>query len=250
MDTFAGKRCGFRGRRRCGGLLLLAVAMTLLWSFRAPLLRGAAQWLDVGTRPQRADYVMVLNGEEATRPFVAAALVKDHWANRVLIAEVERTPDIIEGLRSPYHEINRRVIKKRAPAAQVTILPGQAATTYDEARALAVFLRSRPNARVLVVTSDYHTRRSRWAFSRALGERAGQVRFVSAPSAQFDMACWWLDERGLVDVATEYLKLAFYALCYGYVWQWGLACAGLMAALTWAKHREPTLPNSAEVSGH
>ena len=34
-----------------------------------------ASWLDVGQQPRQADYVMVLNGGENTRPFAAAALV-------------------------------------------------------------------------------------------------------------------------------------------------------------------------------
>ena len=228
-----------RWRRRWAGLLLVAAALALLWAARAPLLRAAARWLDVGGPPRRADYIMVLNGDEPTRPFAAAALARAHWARRVLIAEVAPTPDVIEGIRPAYHDINRQVLLKRGvPAAEIAILPGRAATTYDEAKALAAFLQDRPHARVLVVTSDYHTRRSRWAFARALADRAGQVSFVSAPTDEFDMARWWLDERGMATVAAEYLKLGFYAACYGYLGHWLLACGGLILLIRWVRRRD------------
>jgi len=228
-----------RRRRLSVGLLLVAVVLALLWAGRAPLLRAAARWLDVGGPPRRADYIMVLNGDESTRPFAAAALAKAHWARRVLIAEVVPTPAVIEGICPAYHDINRQVLLKRGvPAARIVILPGRAATTYDEAKALAAFLQDRPHARVLVVTSDYHTRRSRWAFARALGEWAGQVSFVSAPSDQFNMDRWWQDQWGLVAIASEYLKLAFYAACYGYLMHWLGACLGLAMVIRLVRRRE------------
>ena len=48
------------------------------------MLSGIGHWLDVGTDPRPADYVLVLPGGETSRPFVAAALVKAK-------ADVERT---------------------------------------------------------------------------------------------------------------------------------------------------------------
>ncbi len=220
-------------RRRLGrGLLLCTAALAVLWTAHAPLLRGAARWLDVGGPPRHADYIMLLNGDEPTRPFAAAALVKAHWARRVLIAKVALTPDVIEMVHPPYDEINRQVLLKRGvPAADVTVLPGGAATTYDEATALAAFLQDQPAARVLVLTSNYHSRRSRWAFARTLGDQAGQVAFVSAPTDEFDMDHWWLDEEGTAAIASEYLKLGFYASCYGYLGQWLGACALLAIAV-------------------
>jgi uncharacterized SAM-binding protein YcdF (DUF218 family) len=226
-----------RWRRLLVGLLLCAAALALLWAARAPLLRAAGRWLDIGRPPRRAEYIMLLNGDESTRPFAAAALANAHWARRVLIAETAPTPDVIDHVRPPYHEINRQVLLKRGvPAANVAILPGQAATTHDEAMALAAFLERHPQARVLVVTSDYHTRRSRWVFARALADRAGQVSFVSAPSDEFNIDGWWQDQWGLVAIASEYLKLAFYAACYGYLLHWLAACVGLAIVIRWVRH--------------
>ena len=97
-------------RRWLVALLLAVVVLAACWAAYPRLLRAAASWLDVGQRPHKADYVMLLNGGENSRPFAAAALVKGHWARRVLVAETAASPEVIDGIVPPYHEINRRVL--------------------------------------------------------------------------------------------------------------------------------------------
>jgi uncharacterized SAM-binding protein YcdF (DUF218 family) len=226
-------------RRVLIGLLVGAVVVAILWVGRAPLLRAAAHWLDVGQPPQQADYVMLLNGGEDSRPFAVAALVKAGWAPRVLIAETAPSPEVLDGIIPPYYEINCRILRQRGvPAAKITVFPGQAATTYDEATALATFLEQHPNARVLIVTNDCHTRRSRWVFARVLGDKARQVSFVSAPSDEFSIDCWWQSQRGLLSIATEYPKLAYYAVAYGCLGYWLVACAVLLLVAACIRRRE------------
>lgn len=182
-----------------------------------------------------AEYAMLLTGDENTRPFVAAALWKAGLARRVLVSEIAGSPLVEELILPPGHEINRRVLVKRGvPKSDVTILPASATTTYDEAQALTAFLRGRPKtARVLVVTSDYHMRRSRWVFVRVLAERTGQVSFVSAPTDEFRMDRWWQDEAGFVTILTEHFKFAFYFACYSHLGSWLAACGALALVATW-----------------
>jgi uncharacterized SAM-binding protein YcdF (DUF218 family) len=233
-------------RRLLIALLLGAAVVTLCWTTRSPVLRAAARWLNVGEPPHKADYVMVLNGGEDTRPFAAAALVTAGWAPQALVAETAPTPPVSDGIIPAYHDINRQVfLKCGVPAANVTILPGQAATTYDEARALAAFLQDHADARVLVVTNDYHTRRSRWVFARVLADRARQISFVSAPTDEFPMDRWWQSQLGLLVVATEYPKLVFYAATYGCLGQWLAACVLLILMALWIRRRDPAVPSPA-----
>ena len=148
------------------------------------------------------------------------------------------TPDVLDGISLPYHEIDRQVLLKRGvPDDHITILPGQAATTYDEAMALAAFLEDRPQSRVLVVTNDFHTRRSRWIFARVLADRAGHVSFVSAPTDEFPMDGWWRSQLGFAAIAAEYPKLVFYAARYGYLGWWLAACGTLALVAGWIRRR-------------
>ena len=169
-------------RRSLLAAALLAVVLTLLWATHPHLLRAMASWLDVGERPRPAQYVMVLNGDEETRALMAGVLVKAGFARGVLVTEVAITPQETELALPPSHEINRQVLVKRGiPSSDITILPAAATTTYDEAQALAAFLKDRPKTTVLVVTNDYHTRRSRWVFARVLGPRAAASLFCFRP---------------------------------------------------------------------
>jgi len=227
-----------RRRRVLLGLLSCLVVLTLLWATHPVLLRAMARWLDIGERPHRADYIMVLNGDEATRPFAAAALFKAGWAQKVLVAEVTPTPAVSDLIIPPYHEINRQVLIKRGvPAEDIILLPGAANSTHDEAKALAVFLEDHPSTLVLVVTDNYHTRRSRWAFARALEGRAGQVSFISANTEELHLDYWWKYELGLVMILSEYLKFAFYIACYGYLGYWLAACCFLALIAQWSRKR-------------
>lgn len=220
--------------------------LVLLWIFRVPVLRFGATWLNVGEQPSPAEYVMVLAGDENVRPFAAAALVKAGFARGVLLAEIKPTPTVKDRLAPPAHAVNREVLIQRGvPERVIQLLPGQADSTHDEAMALAAFLCNRPDVRVLVMTTDSHTRRARLAFCHALADGAQQVTIVAAPTDLFCMDYWWRDQWGFTIVASEYLKLAFYALSYGQLGWWLLATAVLVVATLWLAHRRRAVPESA-----
>ncbi len=115
-----------------GGILILVFA-TKQWTL--PLL---ARWLDVGGPPQKADAVVLLNGSLNTRPFVAAALVHGGWAPKILLNTVIAHPNQVSGAVPPYLEINEKILAYGGvPRERVVALDYAAATTFDEAKAVA-----------------------------------------------------------------------------------------------------------------
>ena len=225
--------------RHCSlvGTLLLLLAAVVPWATGFQLLPAMTRWLDVGERPQPADYVMVLTGDENTRPFAAAALIESGFAQRALVAGSAGQDD--GAILPRTDDVVRQVLLKRGvPETDITVLPGAAATTYDEARALAAFLCNHDNARVIVLTSDFHTRRSRWTFARALADRAGQVSIVSAPVDEFEPERWWRNETGFATIVAEYLKLGFYLTYYSHLGTWLAACSSLTLIAVWARRRQ------------
>jgi len=229
-----------RWRRWIVGLLIAASVVGGLYAARGRILPAAACWLDVGQPPQAAEYVMVLGGEYNTRPFVGAALWKAGLARQVLLARVIEDPDVEDGIVPPHHEVERRVLVRRGvPEDRIVFLGEQANSTFDEARLLADFLAIWPESRVNVVTSDYHTRRTRWVFARVLGERVQQVAFVSAPTEDFPADGWWQTDKGFRAVMGEYVKLVLYGLRYGWL---GYEIAGVLAAavvlMAWRRRRQ------------
>ena len=130
-------------RRRVAAVVLCGATATVLWASHAAILRGMACWLDVGRQPHRADYVMVLSGGEETRPFAGAALLRAGFADRALVARVAAAAGRLAKVAAESSEINRRVLVARGvEPSRVTVLPGAAKTTYDEATALSSLSRS------------------------------------------------------------------------------------------------------------
>ncbi len=190
--------------------------LALVYFTRGWTLPLAGAWLDVGEKPQPAEYVVVLGGDVNSRPFVAAALVRAGLARVALVSHVAMLPDAPPRLLPPEDELARQIlVLKGVPPDRIHRLGRDNRTTYDEARALAQFLRSAQPGRVLVPTSAFHTRRTRWVLRRILGDKADAVSMVSIPSETFRMESWWRSEEGFRTIIGENLKLAFYLVRYG-----------------------------------
>jgi uncharacterized SAM-binding protein YcdF (DUF218 family) len=182
-------------------------------------LPAVGRWLDVGESPHVNDYCLVLSGDFESRPFAAAALYRKGFIRHGIwlthIASTERvTPT---GLDSD--AAARRILTAvGVPDERITILDGACVSTFDEAESLERMLTTHPGATVAVVTSDYHTRRSRWVFRHVLGERADHLQFISVPTDYFNAENWWTVEEGFASYSKEILKLPFYYIRYG----WGI----------------------------
>jgi uncharacterized SAM-binding protein YcdF (DUF218 family) len=201
--------------RRLIKLLLVVAVPVGLYLCRGWLLPPVGRYLDVSEPPVAVDYVMVLGGGDDTRPFVAAALVKSGLAKKVLVPSIQRSAENEAGVGGPPEEIIRGVLLARGvPADAIVLLPGESSSTLDESRALAQFLDSQPDCSVALVTNPPHTRRARSIFRKALGERAGRLHMVAAPSDGYDDGNWWQTEEGFGRYIDEYVKLVFYGLAY------------------------------------
>ncbi|PQO38054.1 YdcF family protein [Blastopirellula marina] len=214
------------------GIAIAVIA--LLYAARNPLLRAASHWLDVGQAPTKADYVFVLPGNEQTRPFVAAALIKKQYADGVLIPSNQITTEVFAGLEMPAQEkIKRAIVARGVEESKITLLDSATTSTWSDAKALAKFLSSHPDSTVLVVTDHFHTRRARWVFQQVAPNITSQLLYVSAPTDGWNQDDWWHSKAGIRYVTTEYLKLAFYLLRYGDLTTWLVILTVTLAFAFW-----------------
>lgn len=223
-------------KRRTALLLVVLLLGTLAllggWSLRRQWLPAAARWLDVGGPPHRVDAVFVLPGDEQVRPFVAAALVKAGYADRVLYPKNAPSPAALEAGRPATDEVIRRVLRRRGlELRQIVLLEGDTISTAQDLEALKRYLAGRPDTRVAVVTNHYHTRRVRLLATVLLGEQATRVTLISAPTDGFFPDDWWLDETGFFAITSEYLKLAYCVLRYTRLPWYAAACTALVLLL-------------------
>ena len=185
-------------------------ALIVVYASHPTLLAWAGHWLNVGERLDvPVDCVYVLGGESSTRPFMAAAIYRAGYTRMVLIPEGQPSATDADRRVLGEHEIQREVLLRRGvPVDAIQQLPGPVNSTRDEARALEKFMATNPTSSVAVVTSDFHTRRTRLIFRRLLRDHRDRLHFVATPTDGFGPDSWWYFKDGLIWYVGEYAKLS------------------------------------------
>jgi hypothetical protein len=161
-------------------------------------------------RPEHADLILVLAGEADVRPARAIELLSRHYAPRVILD----VPAEARIYTRPVLELAEEYVGGLPESGSVGICPIQGLSTKAETRdALKCLEPWRPHT-VLLVTSDYHTRRALSVFRQELP----QYQFSTA--AAFDReqfgTRWWRDRQWAKTNLEEWLRL----LWWGAVDRW------------------------------
>lgn len=203
-------------------LFLLFLLGFSLFFFRQPILTHIAGYLIISDDLEKADGIAVLSGDIPSRCQKAADLFFQGWASRILITK-GRYPDMMAAALNRYgilelesSEKCRAVLKFcKVPEDVIEVLDGYNESTADEAEKLRRYLLDRGMTRLIVVTSNFHTRRSRLLFGRFFAGTGVQVTVQAAPANfTFDPEAWWTRRHDSRILLLEYQKLAFYALRY------------------------------------
>jgi uncharacterized SAM-binding protein YcdF (DUF218 family) len=176
-------------------LIFLAAFLGLLFVLylvRGPILRTAGDFWVVDDGARNADAIIILSDDNfaASRAAQAAELFRAGWAPRIVASGRMLRP--YAGLA----ELMERDLTDRGVARDAIVrFPHTAANTKEEAQALKGLVAQRGWHRVLVVTSNYHTRRARFIFRRVFPSSV-EVRVVSAPDPDYDVSNWWHSRLG------------------------------------------------------
>lgn len=150
--------------------------------------------------PGRAELAVVLAGDWwGNRILKAGDLVRQGYVPRALVSG----PDGAYG----YHECDLAIpfaARRGYPEHWFLHLHHRGYSTREEAQAVLPELRRRGIRSVLIVTSDYHTRRA-GAIYRSLAPDL-QIRVVAAPDAFFRADTWWQTRQGRKQWFFEALK--------------------------------------------
>ena len=173
-------------------LIVLLALIFVLYMLRRPILQFAAEYLIVEDPMQPSDVLIVLGGDNAyaDRAARAAELYRGRWAARVVASGPPLRP-----YASQADLTYKDLVERGVPAESLIRFAHTAQNTHEEAQALRRLVAERGWERVLIVTSNHHTRRSRYIFRRVFPASV-QVRVVSAPDQQFDPATWWHTRSG------------------------------------------------------
>jgi uncharacterized SAM-binding protein YcdF (DUF218 family) len=170
--------------------LALIVPLLLLAAASPWLLPWAGNFLVAQEGPPRkADAALVLAGDAFGRRILRGAeMVREGHVPLVYVSG----PHELYGFSEDELAI-QFAVKKGLPAAWFQGLPNQANSTDEEARSLLPELQRRGVKRLLLVTSNYHTRRATRIFRRIAAERGILIEIhpVAARDALFEPSTWW-----------------------------------------------------------
>ena len=86
--------------------------------------------------------------------------------------------------------------------------------TIDEANELAKYVKEHRTHSVILVTSDLHSRRSRFTFRKALDGTGVKLSMAPIPDLKYGAQDWWHSEDGIIGLQNEYIKLLYYYYKY------------------------------------
>lgn len=168
-------------------------------------------WLVVSEPLEKAGAIVPLGGGDPQRFKVAAQLFKEDWAPRV-ITTGSLVPDYMEDMpeRKTFAQLGAEFVANYGVPPDKIDPINEGTSTFDEAQAVRKFCEENKIKGIIVVTSIFHTRRSR-AVYRKVFEGSG-IKFImyAAEGGRFTTDKWWTREDDLVFVNSEWIKFALY----------------------------------------
>jgi uncharacterized SAM-binding protein YcdF (DUF218 family) len=181
-------------------LLFLVIFCAVLYLARRPLLRLTAEAWIVEDPLDKADALIVLGDDNfyADRATRAAQLFREGKAP-VIVASGRRLRPNAGIAELMEHDL----IERGVPKDRIVRFAQDADSTLEEARALARLAKARKWHSVIVVTSNYHTRRARYIFQRVFPQGL-EVRMTSAQDGDFDPEHWWEKRKSVKELTREF----------------------------------------------
>ena len=163
----------------------------------------AARFLVVD-EPEKSDAIVVLAGETNFRPARALQLLHQGVAPRVFMDA--ETRNLIYDTQ--LIDIAQKYVNSLEEAGRVSVCPIKGFSTKAEADDVSRCLQAMGAHRVLIVTSEFHTRRALMIFRHHLPQYQINVAAARNP-AQFGEA-WWTNREWAKTTLDEWMKMLWW----------------------------------------
>lgn len=168
-------------------LVFVGALCGLVYFARSPILRFAGESWIVEDPMERSDAIIILSDDNfyADRATRAAQVFRDSMAPLVVASGRRLRP------RAGIAELMEHdLVERGVPKGKILRIAHDADNTKEEAETLAQVAAQRKWKSVIVVTSNYHTRRARYIFAKIFP--AGTIiRVTGARDGDFDPERWW-----------------------------------------------------------
>jgi uncharacterized SAM-binding protein YcdF (DUF218 family) len=184
-------------------LLCIVVFCTFLYLVRHPIFRFVAESWIVEDTLDKADALIVLSDDNfyADRATRAAELFREGKAPLIVASGRRLRPNagIAELME---HDL----VERGVPRDKILRFTHDANSTLEEAEAVVKLAKTRKWHKIIVVTSNYHTRRARYIFDRVFPQDI-EVRVASARDGDFDPQRWWEKRESTKDLMKEFVGM-------------------------------------------
>jgi uncharacterized SAM-binding protein YcdF (DUF218 family) len=154
--------------------------------------------------PRTSDVILVLAGETEHRPARALQLLGEGYTRKIVI-DVPAEGQIYEF--SPL-QLARRYAEDLSQTASISVCPIAGLSTKDEVRDAEPCLAREGAKSVLIVTSDFHTRRALYIFQKEIPGISFSVA-AARDSRQFGIR-WWAHRQWAKTFLDEWLRLLWW----------------------------------------
>jgi uncharacterized SAM-binding protein YcdF (DUF218 family) len=188
-------------------LVLIFVILTcLLNGFWLPFF---GEFLVVGDNLEKSDVIIVLGSDpEGAREDWAAILYKKGLGKKIIMCGYQ------VGWQTSTAEIMKRhAVHLGVPEDAIILDYGwNNQGTWDNAINSLKIVKENNFKTAIVVTSNYHTRRSRYAFKKVFKDSNVKILISPCPGGSFSPGEWWKSRKLVKSVFLEYIKLLYYFL--------------------------------------
>jgi uncharacterized SAM-binding protein YcdF (DUF218 family) len=193
------------------GWLLIAILIVLIISFHRYALQAMGNYLLSEDQPVKSDVIIVLGGEtEGERTERAVTLYKSGMAHQLLFSDGTT-------LSWRIHAIDEMIALARELGVpeQAIFREERSRSTYENALFTKEILEKKHWKSAIIVTTNWHTRRSRFIFDKVYQNSGIRLTYVGAKDKHFaSLSEGWLDPEKQQTVLTEWAKLFVYYIRY------------------------------------
>ncbi len=184
-------------------LLYGAIVLGMLWLLLPFALEEPAQFLVYEKPLTNPDIIIVLGGDAGKRTDGAAALYHKYHHPKLVMTSgsyflepqaVTMKRYMVEKWKIPTEDISTEI---------------ESTSTYENAVFTYPMIKQSGFKRILIVTSDYHTRRSFWIFKRIFKDPTIQLG-IQSTSNELPEKKWWKDAKATETVILEWIKTCIY----------------------------------------
>jgi hypothetical protein len=183
--------------------MLRLTALALLGGMSVMFVAKAGSFLIVDA-PQPSDVILVLAGETDRRPRRALELLAQGYSKHILL-DVPANARLYEFTET---HLAQKFIDDLPQAGLVSICPIDGLSTKAESKDAERCLQRQGAKSVLIVTSDFHTRRALDVFRRELPQF--QYSIAAAHSEEGFGSKWWTHRQWAKTFVDEWLRLIWW----------------------------------------